>query len=74
MMTRQSWIAMGIQTVMMLGGIVGFLFANMATKEDIRLLREDISELKSSIKTLNQNHLQHITQLHAQKIITTAPE
>ena len=63
MMTRQSWIAMGIQTVMMLGGIVGFLFTNMATKEDIRRLEV---RLEQRLDRIEQNHLEHITQLHVQ--------
>jgi heme exporter protein D len=59
-MSRQTWLAMGIQTIVMLGGVIGFLFTNMATKEDIR-------RIETRLDRIEQNHLQHITQLHAQK-------
>ena len=57
----------GILVPLLIIAVTGFMkFA--ALEEDVRLMREDIKEIKSILHTINQNHIDHLTQLHAKRV------
>ena len=65
----KQWIPF-IATLIAILALWWNISSTMATKEDIRILKEDIGTLRSEINSrldrIEQNHLEHITQLHVQ--------
>ena len=65
----KQWIPF-IATMVAILALWWNISSTMATKENIRILKEDIGTLRSEINSrldrIEQNHLEHITQLHVQ--------
>ena len=58
----KEWIPF-ITTMVAIAAFWWNISTTMATKEDIRIFK---SEINSRLDRIEQNHLQHITQLHVQ--------
>ena len=58
----KQWIPF-IATLIAILALWWNISSTMATKEDIKMLR---SEINSRLDRIEQNHLEHITQLHVQ--------
>ena len=58
----KQWIPF-IATMIAILALWWNISSTMATKEDIKMLR---SEINSRLDRIEQNHLEHITQLHVQ--------
>ena len=65
----QRWLqtlAIIVTIIAAAGGFLGFFWLNVPSKDDIKLLREDINrqfaEIRTDIKTLKQDYKNHLAK------------